>query len=114
MSAAPQLFTRQFWLLTAGHFLQALGFSSLFLLPLFLEYLGASRQQIGMIMALAALSGLAARPVMAWALDTLGRKPTLMTGTALLVAGMLILLLADRIGVVIYVHRILIGLGTGT
>jgi predicted MFS family arabinose efflux permease len=107
------LITRDFVLLVIAHFLQALGYSSMLLLPLYLEHLGASRTAIGAIMATAAVSGLVTRPAVGWALDTLGRKPTLVTGTILLVAGMLLIAPVDRIGPLIYFQRTVLGVGIG-
>ncbi len=57
-----RLFTRAFILLFIAHFIQAFGFSSLFLLPLYLDHLGASSSEIGAIMAGAAVGSLAVRP----------------------------------------------------
>lgn len=107
------LVTRSFVLLVVGHFLQALGFSSMLLLPLYLQHLHASRTEIGIIMATGAISGLVMRPLVGWALDNVGRKPTLIVGTLLLVAGMVMIAAVDRIGVVIYLQRVVFGVGIG-
>src|SRR4030095_7679636 len=107
------LITKNFALLVLAHLLQARGYASMLLLPLYLQHLGASRTEIGAIMATAAISGLLTRPLVAWALDTLGRKPTLVAGTLTLVAGMLLILAVDRIGPMIYLARIVIGAGVG-
>ena len=79
------ILTRPFALLVGANFLQALGFSSMILLPLYLDYLGASRALIGSIMSVGAVGGLLARPLVGWALDVLGRKTTLIAGTLVLV-----------------------------
>ncbi len=102
-----------FGLLMGAHFLQALGFSSMLLLPLYLEHLGASRTEIGAVMATAAVSGLLARPLVGWSLDRVGRKPTLFTGTACLVSGVALVAAVDDLGPVVYVARLLVGVGTG-
>ncbi|MDC3379520.1 MFS transporter, partial [Planctomycetota bacterium] len=104
-TSLPPLITRDFMLLVAAHFLQALGFSSMLLLPLYVDWLGADRAEIGLIMASAAIGGLVCRPLVGWGLDAWGRKKTLVVGTLLLVAGM---------GPLIYVSRVLVGVGTGT
>ncbi len=116
MTAASRdpLLTRDFVLLVIAHFLQALGYASMLLLPLYLQHLQASRTEIGVLMALGAVSGLLLRPVVGWALDAVGRKPTVVAGTLMLVAGMSMLALVDRIGVVIYLQRIVFGIGLGT
>ncbi|MCB9681680.1 MAG: MFS transporter [Alphaproteobacteria bacterium] len=97
-----------------AHFLQALGFSSMVLLPPYLETLGADRSTIGAVMATAAVGGLVTRPIVGWALDRVGRKPTLTAGTLLLVAGMLLLGGVDRVGPLVIVARLLAGAGVGT
>ncbi len=114
-AAAPEpLLTRDFVLLVVAHFLQALGYASMLLLPLYLQHLQASRTEIGVLMAISAISGLLLRPVVGWALDTVGRKPTLVVGTLMLVAGMAMVALVDRIGVIIYLQRVVFGIGLGT
>ena len=107
------LFTRNFVALLVAHFLQATGYASLLLLPLYLQHLGASRTEIGLVMATAGVSGLLCRPLVAWGLDGFGRKPTLLIGTALLVVGMALIGGVDRIGWVVYVARAVIGIGIG-
>ena len=108
---APPLVTRDFILLVIAHFLQALGYSSMLLLPLYLQHLEASRTEIGALMATAAVSGLLVKPFIAWALDVLGRKPTLIVGTVILVIGMLMIYGIDSIGPYAYVERAVFGVG---
>jgi MFS family permease len=110
---APPLLTRSFALLVCGHFLQALGYSSMLLLPLYLQHLGASRTTIGVAMATASVTGLCARPVVGWALDAFGRKPTLVVGTVFLAAGMGLIALVDRVGPILYAQRAVVGVGIG-
>ena len=106
--------TGPFVRLWIAHFIQALGFSSMLLLPLYLDFLGASRAEIGAVMASASVGGLLARPLVGWALDTIGRKPVLVAGTLLLVGGMGLVAAVDAVGPMVYAMRILTGLGTGT
>jgi MFS family permease len=84
------------------------------LLPLYLEHLGANRTQIGTLMAMSAVGGLASRPFCAWSLDSWGRKPTVLLGTIVLVAGMGLLYWVHDLGPVVYGSRILLGIGAGT
>lgn len=114
MADPPPLLTREFLLLVLGHFLQALGFSSMLLLPLYLEHLGADRSDIGSLMALAALGGLLSRPLAGLALDRYGRKPTVILGTVLLVSSMALLYGVRDLGWLIVVDRLLIGVAVGT
>ena len=111
--APPRLLTRAFLLLTAAHFLQAIGYSSMLLLPLYLDHVGANRTQIGAIMATAAFSGVLLRPVVAWSLDHLGRKPTIFAGTLLLGAGMGLLYFVEAPDWVAYASRLVAGVGLG-
>ena len=100
--------TRPFLLLVAAHFLQALGYASLILLPLYLDHLGASRSEVGVVMASAAVGGLVVRPVVAWSLDRVGRKPTLYVGTVVMVAAMASLGLVTSVGwAVVVVHTVI-------
>jgi MFS family permease len=93
--------------------LQALGYASLILLPLYLDHLGASRSQVGVVMAASAVGGLLARPVVAWALDRVGRKPTLYVGTVVLVAAMASLGLVRSVGLAIVLVHAVIGAAEG-
>ena len=108
-----KLLTMPFILLTIGHFLQALGYSSMLLLPLYLDHLQANRTEIGMIMAIASVGGLSMRPAVGWALDAWGRKKTLIASTAMLVFGMLLIYFVQDLGPTVYLVRILIGIGVG-
>lgn len=112
MSSEPIL-TKPFGLLTAAHFLQALGFSSMLLLPLYLTHLGASRAEVGAVMAAASVGGLAGRPLVGWGLDVVGRKPVLIVGTLLLVVGMGLVAAVTTVGPLAYLMRVLVGLGSG-
>ena len=110
----PRLLTRTFGLLVSAHFLAALGWSSALLLPLYLTHLGASRTEIGSLMAAAAIGGLASRPAVGWALDRLGRKPVLMAATLLQALGMAMVAAIRRVGVFAYAQRIVFGVGGGS
>jgi MFS family permease len=112
-TARDPLVTKNFSLLVVAHFLQALGYSSMLLLPLYLEHLRASRSEIGAVMATAAVTEVAIRPWVAWSLDRWGRKPTLIIGTLFLSSGMLMILGVHEIGALIYIARALVGLGIG-
>lgn len=112
MSDQP-LFNRPFAALTAAHFLQALGYSSMILLPLYLDNLGASRTEIGTYMSVGAIGGLLARPLVGWAIDVWGRKRTILVGTALLVCSLGLVGFVEALGGLIYLVRVLFGLGAG-
>lgn len=108
-----RLLTAPFLWLMAAHFLQALGFSSMILLPRYLDFLGATRTDIGAIMGAAAFGGLAVRPLVGWALDTVGRKPTLFAGTVVMSSAMWLVGSIDAVDWLPYLVRILFGVGVG-
>jgi MFS family permease len=108
-----QLVNRQFVLLFLGHFFQALGWTSMILFPLYLDHLEASRAEIGVVISSAAMGGLLFRPVVGWSLDVLGRKPTLIWGTLLLILSLLIVGFVKALGPLVYIHRVVYGIGTG-
>lgn len=110
----PPLYTRDFVRALFAHFLQGFGFTSMLTLPLYLDYLGADRAELGWIMSVASLGSLSLRPVIAWALDTVGRRPVLLIGTILVSSGMAMFGFVDRIGPFVYVVRILLGIGIGS
>ncbi|MCA9618762.1 MAG: MFS transporter [Myxococcales bacterium] len=113
MSEPARLLTKPFGLLVAGHFMQALGYSSMLLLPLYLQELRASRTEIGLAMGIAAVAGLLTRPVVGWGLDRWGRKPLLLAGTLLASLGMVLIAGVTRMGPLIYLQRMIFGIGEG-
>ena len=110
----PPILTIPFALLVGAHFLHSLGFSSLILLPLYLDHLGADRATVGGVMGIAAVGGLIARPVVGAALDRVGRKTTLAVGTFALVAGLVGIGAPEAVGPGIYGAMVLVGIGTAT
>ncbi|MCB9523348.1 MAG: MFS transporter [Myxococcales bacterium] len=110
----PPLVTRAFGLLVAGHFLQAVGYSSMLLLPLYLAALGATRAQVGGAMAVASIGGLVLRPPAGWAIDAVGRRPTVVAGTLSLAVGSALLVGVTSIGPLLWASRLLVGVGAGT
>ncbi len=109
---AEPLLTRAFGLLVTAHFVQAVGWSSMVLFPLYLADLGASRSEIGSIMGVAAVGGLSVRPLVGWGLDRWGRKPTLAVGTIISGVAMMCIAWVDEIGPVVYCVRLTFGIGT--
>lgn len=109
----PPLLTPAFARLVVGHFLQSLGWTASLLLPLYLDHLRATRAEIGAALATGALAGLFARPVAGWAVDRHGRRRTLLVGTLLSAAALLLVAFVDRVGPLVHVHRALLGLAQG-
>lgn len=101
-------------LLVVAHFLASLGFASMLLLPLYLDFLGADRAEIGAIMAAAAAGGLLSRPLVGLALDAVGRKATLAAGHLMVVLGMAMVWFVVDSGPTAWAMRILFGIGEGT
>jgi len=112
-NAQEPVLTRPFLLLVSAQFLQAFGWSSMLLLPLYLDHLGASRAEIGSLMAISSIGGLLSRPLVGWALDVVGRKPTLIAGTLVLFVGMLLVGTVVEVGPLAYGMRIVFGIGGG-
>ena len=107
------LYTRPFFLLCAGHFMAALGIIASVLLPIRLDWLGASRTEIGFTLSLMALGGLVSRPLVGWALDAWGRKPVICLGIAFCVVGIVALGFIDALGVSLYLTQLFWGVGVG-
>lgn len=83
------------------------------LLPLYLDQLDANRTEIGIIMAAAKIGGILSRPTVGWALDSWGRKATLVAGTFLIALGLVLIWWVETTGVMIYVSRLVFGVGVG-
>lgn len=111
---SDRLLTREFGLLVMAHLLQAVGYASMLLLPVYITALGADRTQVGWVMGAGAVGGLILRPLAGWAIDTIGRRSTILIGTASLVIGMALIALVDRVGPLLYTSRVLVGAGAGT
>lgn len=109
----PPILTRAFLGLAIAHFLQAVGYASMLLLPLYLAGLGASRTEIGTIMATSAVGGLLLRPAVGWSLDAIGRKQTLTAGTLAGCLGLCMVALITDISATAYAARLIFGVGVG-
>ena len=96
-----------------GHGAQALGYSSMPMLPVLLVYYGASREEVGWVMAAGSAGGLLFRPIVGWALDAWGKVRTLMVGTTILACAMMSMGLIEDVNWVAYGARFLFGIGAG-
>lgn len=110
----PPLLTAPFLRLVSGHFLQAVGYSSMMLMPIYATHLGASRTEVGTLMAVGSVGGLLLRPIVGWALDAIGRKLILLISTLILALGMGLIAFSTDMGWIIYTARLLTGIGAGT
>jgi len=105
---------RAFWILLVGHLIQALGFALMPLFPTYLGHLGATRAEIGQVMAASSMGGLLLRPLVGMALDRFGRRPTVISGTLAMVVGLWSIGLVTEMGPMAYVARFCFGVGAGT
>jgi MFS family permease len=86
---------------------------ALFLLfPIYLQSLGSSAGQIGVVAGLLRASSLVARPFGGRLLDRVGRRPVISTGAGLTILGILSLFISPRVGLVFLLMRIVQGVGT--
>jgi MFS family permease len=99
-------------MLVIAHFAQAIGWAAMLLFPLYLAQLGASRAEIGTIMGSSAIGGLLLRPVIGWALDHKGRRPTLAVGTVIASVAMVGVMFVDEVNWLPYAMRFVFGIGT--
>ncbi len=114
VDASPtQLWNRAFLHLTAGHALQAVGYTTMLLFPLHLERLNATRSVIGLLTALSGLAGLVSRPFVARGLDLLGARRVIAASTVLLAASIAMAGFVDAIGPLVVCQRILFGVSVG-
>jgi len=87
--------------------------SALFLLfPVYLQQLGGSPAQIGLVAGLLRAGSLVARPVGGRLLDRVGRRRVIGAGALLALGGILSLFVFPRVGAVFFLWRVLQGMGT--
>jgi MFS family permease len=86
---------------------------ALFLLfPVYLQDLGSSAGQIGVVAGLLRASSLAARPLGGRLLDRVGRRPVISAGAGLTILGILSLFVSPQVSLVFLLMRIVQGVGT--
>ncbi len=109
-----RLLTRDFSLAWLASFFEGLSWSLFIHFPGFLDDLGASEAEIGLIFGVAAFAAVAMRPGIGWALDRFGRKPVIYVGNVLNVGSILLYLTVTVIGPWVYFVRIVHGIGLAT
>jgi MFS family permease len=112
-TAPPALFTPNFLLLFMAGLFFGLAFWPYVLLPVFLQDLGADLFTVGILMGAASLAGIVVRPWVGRALDSVGRRPCLITGGLIFFLSHLLYLSIDTIGWAVVAVRLLHGLGMG-
>jgi MFS family permease len=86
---------------------------ALFLLfPVYLQEIGSSAGQIGIVAGLLRASSLVARPLGGRLLDRVGRRPIISVGAGLTVLGILSLFVSPRVSLAFLLMRIVQGVGT--
>lgn len=95
---------------TIANFFFFMNFASFFLLPLHVRALGGSEHTIGLVMGTAGMAGLVIIPVLAVLLDRLERRAFLLGGIATMGLAAVGFLLVDRVGVLLFVLRVVQGL----
>ena len=78
---SPPLYTRDFLIACVIHHLGALSLAMWFLLPLYVRALGGSALTIGVLLGVATLASVAARPLVGALLDRVGRRRMLLAGS---------------------------------
>lgn len=82
------------------------------LLPVYLQQIGSSPAQIGLVAGLLRASSLVARPLAGRLLDRFGRRPVIAAGAGLAILAVLSLFVFPRMGIPFLAMRILQGIGT--
>jgi MFS family permease len=113
-AARPSLITRPFVILAAAALaFYIAGGIILPITPRFVEErLAGDTMAVGIVFASFAIASLALRPIVGWSSDRFGRRPLLIGGAGLTVAGMVLHLFATNVAVLV-LARSLLGAGEG-
>jgi MFS family permease len=103
------LYTRPFFLCALANFAQAVSFSLFLHFPGFLKELGAGESQIGVLVALTALSAVALGPFFGRLMDRRGRRPIIVSGNLLNVGVVGFYLLFQTLSPALYLVRLFHG-----
>jgi len=103
------MFSARFLRVTAANFFFFLNFASFFLLPLHVKELGGSEVVVGMVMGAAGLASLGVLPLIGLTIDRVGSRFYLLAGAGLMSVTALSFLFVERIGVLLFVLRVLQG-----
>lgn len=106
--------TRDFSLAWLASFFEGLSWALFIHLPGFLDDLGASEAEIGLIFGIAAVAAVGVRPWVGQALDRFGRMPVIYIGNIVNVGSILLYLTVSAIGPWVYVVRVIHGMGLAT
>jgi len=104
-----RLFPTRFWIAWFANLFQSMAFFMFVYFSVFLEGLGASEGEIGLIVGTMAFAGIAARPMVGREMDRLGRRPVILAGGVVNVAVMLLYLTVTSLGPWVYAVRVIHG-----
>ncbi|MDH4266857.1 MAG: MFS transporter [Deltaproteobacteria bacterium] len=111
---SERLFTRDFVLVGVASLSHQTSFQLLLAtMPLYVLQMGGRETEVGMLMGIVAAAALAVRPASGWAVETLGRKKTMLVGPAAFATASAAYAFAGSIPVLLAL-RTLHGLGIGT
>ena len=111
---SERLFTRNFVLVGVASLGHQTSFQLLLAtMPLYVLQMGGRETEVGMLMAIVAAAALAVRPASGWAVETWGRKKTMLVGPAAFATAAAAYAFAGSIPVLLAL-RTLHGLGIGT
>ncbi len=102
---------KNFSLVTFANFFLFCNFSAFFLFPLYIRSLGGDEASIGFIMGSFGITSLGAIPLVGVLIDTYGRRKFMMFGAVVMMVASLLNLTIHQIGYLIYLPRIMQGLG---
>lgn len=104
---------KDFSLITLGNFFFQCGFTSFFLLPLFIQNLGGDAASIGYVMGIFGVSSVGMALFSGFLIDRYGQKIFMLLGSFLMFLSSILHLFISDIGVAIYLLRLLQGVAFG-
>ncbi len=108
---APFSYPLSFYLIMASTFLFFFSMHLLITpLPLYIKEVGGQPSQIGLVMGMFALTAVLSRPLVGRLVDTWGRKPMMMIGSAIFILGPLFYMLARSVSS-LFLARMFHGMG---
>ncbi len=104
---------KDFSLITLGNFFFQCGFTSFFLLPLFVKDLGGDAASIGYVMGIFGIASVSTALVSGFLIDRYGQRIFMLLGSALMFLFSLLYLFVSDINAIMYALRLLQGIAFG-
>ena len=104
---------KDFSLITLGNFFFQCGFTSFFLLPLFVKDLGGDAASIGYVMGIFGIASVSTALVSGFLIDRYGQRIFMLLGSALMFLFSLLYLFVSDINAIMYALRLLQGVAFG-